>query len=230
VALRKIRVLIVEDRETQHLVPAMLNKHSCKCSVKEKRSNDHVVLSVESSAASVAEVHIKRFDGVDDIIARFTTESKASDLESIAVVVDADDDVGSRWSKLSSLLSRMGCGGVPKEISREGVVSHIPDGPKVGIWIMPDNRSTGMVEDFAIRLIPANDPVLPLVDKFLEGIPDAIRPFSLKHKAKARIYTWLAVRKVPGRPLGQAISNKDLDYGSPDGAAFVKWMILMMVG
>ena len=43
---------------------------------------------------------------------------------------------------------------------------------RIGIWLMPDNRSTGELEDFVGSMIPSGDPVWPLSEAYIDGIPE----------------------------------------------------------
>src|SRR4051812_598867 len=139
-SFRRIRVLLVEDRENQHVVPALLNAHSFICrKVNEPSPGKHVILCVNCPDTSQLELHIKIMEGVDDILAKLPTESKASDLECLAIIVDADNDPALRWEQVRVRLTNIGCVDVPVEMPLEGVLVHIPDGPKIGVWIMPDN-------------------------------------------------------------------------------------------
>ena len=47
--------------------------------------------------------------------------------------------------------------GVPDNIPADRLeVVHPRGGPRFGVWTVPDNRFSGMLEDFLIRLIPGN--------------------------------------------------------------------------
>ena len=55
----------------------------------------------------------------------------------------------------------------------------ILDAPlRIGIWLMPDNRSTGELEDFVGSMIPSADPVWPRAEAFIDGIPPSDRKFA----------------------------------------------------
>ena len=74
---------------------------------------------------------------------------------------------------------------------------------KAGVWIMPDNRQNGMLEDFISFLIPHDDRLLPVVDSIIEKIEaDKINKYKMIHHSKACVHTWLAWQEDPGTPLG----------------------------
>ena len=88
---------------------------------------------------------------------------------------------------LTPALSRKGRGrrmGEREHMSRRHSISGIPpfsgirpSQPRVGIWLMPDNASTGELEDFVMQLIPEDDSVWPLSKQYIGEIPQADRKF-----------------------------------------------------
>jgi hypothetical protein len=159
----------------------------------------------------------------------------ASGLERLAVVIDADYEkngkgVQSRWDSIRGQLAAEGYESLPKSPNTNGTVCNLPavHGRKpicFGVWIMPNNRSEGMLEDFVAGLIHEDDDMLPIVDNFLGSISDEKRRFKEIHRAKARVHTWLAVSEKPGRPMGQAIkADRQLDANHPAVQPFLDWV------
>ncbi|HWV29085.1 MAG TPA: DUF3226 domain-containing protein, partial [Dyadobacter sp.] len=95
----------------------------------------------------------------------------------------------------------------------------------VGIWVMPDNRASGMIEDFARILVPDGDLLWPYAEKVLSDIGSAgIATFNAAHRSKALIHTWLAWQETPGVPMGQAITKSYLNHNHELCNSFVKWL------
>ena len=148
---------------------------------------------------------------LDSIPARLDT----SGLERLAVVIDADYEengrgLKSRWDAICNQLAKEGYEDLPKSHETNGSVIELlaVGGRKpirFGVWIMPNNQTEGMLEDFVANMIHKNDEALSLVDPFLSSIPETKWRFKDIHRAKARVHTWLAVSERPGRPMGQAI-------------------------
>lgn len=169
--------------------------------------------------------------GVEKLLDSLPRWLLTTDLERLAVVVDADDDPAARWQSLRDRLVRAGIDNVPKECSEDGTVVKLllPPEPRkpiqFGVWIMPDNRSKGMLEDFVFGLIHEDDDMLPIVDNFLGSIPDKKQRFKEVHRTKARVHTWLAVSEKPGRPMGQAIqADSRLNANHPTVEPFLDWI------
>jgi hypothetical protein len=165
---------------------------------------------------------------LDSIRWRLTT----GELECLAIVLDANDKgPAARWQAIRDRLVNAGFDGVPKEHSPDGTVFNLslrPQSPRsvrFAVWIMPDNHSTGMLEDFVVGLIREDDDMLPIVDGFLDSIPRDKQRFTDAHRPKARVHTWLAIGERPGRPMGQAIkADRQLDANHPTVQPFLDWV------
>ena len=90
---------------------------------------------------------------------------------------------------------------------------------------MPNNQVPGILEDFLRFLVPDGDGLLAHVEQSMGSIPADQRRFSDLRKSKARIHTWLAWQKEPGKPFGQAISARYLDPNLPAADTFAAWLI-----
>jgi len=150
-----------------------------------------------------------------------------SGIEVLGVVLDADTDVMGRWDALKQRFTQAGYIGVPAQPVSEGTIIDPPPNsllPRVGVWIMPDNRSAGKLEDFLRLLVPAGSRLFNHVESSVKGIPEEERRFSKPDEIKAILHTWLAWQKEPGRPFGTAIRAKYLDSNSSHADALVAWL------
>lgn len=143
------------------------------------------------------------------------------------VVTDADTNVAARWSPLRDRLVALGYEAVPDDPEPDGTVLEPPKGtllPRVGIWMMPDNRNKGILEDFLRFLIPEGSKLFEHVKLSMANIPgDEIR-FGKLDEPKALVHTWLAWQKEPGKPLGTAITARYLDPDVPEVDVLVGWL------
>jgi hypothetical protein len=190
----------------------------------EGRDDEHVVYALRDAHGipKVFDVTVK--EGYTQLLNSIPVELKASGRERLAVILDADEDLQKRWNQLSYFLLQAGCPGVPRHPQPEGTILSVSASLRFGVWLMPDNRLPGMLEDFVTFLVPEGDALLPRVDGFLDGIPEDVRPFPVAHRCKARIHSWLAVQEEPGRPLGQAITYHYLDAQQGVVDPFVQWI------
>lgn len=138
------------------------------------------------------------------------------------VVIDADTDPNSRWQSLRAIALGMGYS-ADAEPAPAGSVFPPPAGlPSLGIWMMPDNRGSGMLEDFVALMIPAGDRVWNHAQKSTEALPE--RRFREIDLPKAKIHSWLAWQNDPGMLMGQAINRKALAPESEIARRFMDWI------
>jgi len=169
--------------------------------------------------------------GIQRLVASIPAWLDQSELERLAVTVDANDKgPQARWSAIRDRLVSSGLQDVPTVLRESGIaeLTLLPRTPRsvlFALWVMPDNQSPGMLEDFVAGMIHEDDEMLPRVDGFLDSIEPDKRRFSPPHLPKARIHSWLAVSERPGRPMGQAIkADGHLDANSPSLEPFLDWV------
>ena len=132
---------------------------------------------------------------------------RQSDLEILAIVVDADLDLKSKWAELSHKIRTLGYETCPNQPDPHGTIIVEENMPLLGVWIMPDNNITGVLEDFVAALIPEGDPLWPRAQQCVDQIPREQRPFKEASLPKARIHTWLAWQEEPGTKMGEALGK-----------------------
>lgn len=170
-------------------------------------------------------VEIEAVGGIEEILkpGSFSAELKERNLKRLGILVDADDDPEHCWQRI-----RSACAGefprLPTVPDPAGTVVSNVEGKTLGIWLMPDNRSRGMLETFLAYLVP--DGGSDLWTHACEAVAEAQSrgaPCRDAHNDKARIHTWLAWQDPPGRQLHNALIERILDPRSPYAEAFVAW-------
>ena len=170
-------------------------------------------------------VFIEPYGSVDEILKPGVIELElaASGLDALGVVVDANGDAGKRWEDVKTWC-RSEFADLPEQIPVGGLEAVHADGVRFGVWIMPDNRFTGMLEDFLAQLIP--DDSRPLYELARNCVAEARRnraPFRSVHERKAEIHTWLAWQDPPGLRLHEAVEHPVLDPARAESQPFVNW-------
>lgn len=158
--------------------------------------------------------------GVSPLLKAIEAEVMAPSREVVGILMDANDSPGNRWQAAANQLRKAGVD-TPDHPDPAGTI--IDGSPRVGIWLMPNNRAPGELEDFIARMIPKNDAVWPLSQAYVEGIPAGARAFRAGKTLRAKVHSWLAVRAEP-RKMGSAIGAGDLDVNAPDAVRFVTWL------
>lgn len=208
-------VLLVEGLDDAHVF-----KHLCTY----HHISNEIVRALRKLAPHV--INIKDEEGYDNLVGNLTVSLKASEVETIGIIVDADANVGSRWESLRSKLIDSGYDRrrVPRTPERGGTIIEQDNQPLVGVWIMPDNTMPGMLEHFIEFLVPKGDPLWDRAKDCVDQIPEPDRRFSKVHDIKAHVHTWLAWQEEPGKPMSMAITKRYLDATAPHAEQIIDWM------
>ena len=198
------KVLLVEGVNDQHVVWALCEAHKLpECfAVEEKGGKESLLESL--------------YGYFQDPLAYPT----------VGILLDADERIESTWDAVTGRLQSAGYS-VPSHLDAGGLVLDHPtgDGPRIGVWLMPDNSLTGKLEDFVRMLIPAGDELAAEADSALKVIEDKdVQRYADKDRPKAFIHTWLAWQDEPGRPMGAAITRRYLAPTSTQAERFVTWL------
>lgn len=190
----------------------------------------HVVLALCKHHGVPENFDIVDCGGVEDLFnnlkIRLTNPSMNS---TIGIMVDADNNIMQRFNQIIDIINNQSQTPITKQITANGVI--IPSQntktlPNIGIWLMPDNVNLGMIEDFAISLIPQNDNMIGEVEDELKKIEDkGINRYSVIHHSKAKIHTYLSWQEEPGSPIGLSITKKVLNPDQGNAKRYVDWLV-----
>lgn len=164
---------------------------------------------------------------VDGLLEALPVQLKASDVGVLGVVLDADTNLDARWTSLKSRLVAAGYSNVPAVPSSSGTILVPPSGtilPRFGAWLMPDNTSRGILEDFLCFLVPQPSELFDHAKESVRRIPPGAQRFQDCDSSKALIHTWLAWQAEPGRPFGTAITARFLDPTMPQADLLAMWL------
>lgn len=165
--------------------------------------------------------------GYDKALVALREALDNSSLTNIGLVVDANEaGVPARWRAIRSILLEK----VPEEVvtgvslEANGVVITGENLPVIGIWIMPDNQSTGYLEHFVAGMVPDDDRLWYYAEETIQGLEtEGLSRFSPVKRQKALLHTWLSWQAEPGRPLGQAVEMGYLNARDQAMDAFAQW-------
>jgi hypothetical protein len=169
-------------------------------------------------------IHIVDKEGIDKLLDTLEVELLVSRERRFGIVIDADTDLAARWQSIRDRLIASGYSTVPEAPYPEGTIVKEGERPLVGIWLMPDNKVPGMMEDFISFLVPSGDLLWPLAVDVLQKVIEIDCRFSPMHRSKALIHTWLAWQEKPGTPTGRAITNHYLDANAPHAQKLMDWI------
>src|ERR1035437_10227070 len=119
---------------------------------------------------------IKPQGSVERLLESFPVRLKESDIEALGIVIDADTDLPARWDSLKHRLTTAGYPDVPDQPAPAGTILTPPPAttlPRVGVWIMPDNQTRGILEDFLRFLVPPGSGLFTHVQSSVAGVSPA---------------------------------------------------------
>ena len=189
----------------------------------EGQDEKHVIKQIQDRCLQNLKFSIKESQGFPDILSYISPEIKVAGRKSVGFVLDANSCPKQRWDDVRDELIKVGLT-PPENPGQDGTIIKSDSWPTVGVWLMPDNSSSGEIEDFVIKMIKDEDSVWPSARSYINNIPDSDRKFSSTKLDKAKFYAWLATRKKPNR-MGAAIGARDLNTQTRLNLSFMAWLL-----
>jgi hypothetical protein len=170
-------------------------------------------------------VYISPSGGAEEIITAKLVPLKLKErlTDTLGVMLDADDNPKTRYGRIRSQC-QADFSDMPEELPPEGLVIENGNKKRLGVWIMPDNVTSGALEVFLQYLVPAHS--APIWSHAVTSVAAAKQlgaPYHNSHCHKANLYTWLAWQNEPAQRAGEALTRKILDPHAPSAAPFVQW-------
>jgi hypothetical protein len=168
-----------------------------------------------ASKLQLTDVQVQNFGGVGDLSgflkALVFAPAFADTVSSLAVIRDAENDAQAAFQ---SVATSFRSAGLPAP-SEPGILQ--ANTPAVGVFVLPNNASPGMLETLCLSAINSH-PEVQCVNEFVSCVQrvSANPPVNLD---KARLYAYLASRPRPGLRIGEAaeaglLSLDAAEYGS----------------
>lgn len=170
---------------------------------------------------------IKPLGSVEKLLENIPVQVRLSNEEGdvVGVVIDADTNLSARWHSIHHRIKTLGYQDIPDQPDPAGTILYPPTStflPRLGIWIMPNNQTKGILENFLQFLVPETDILLEYARKCVTDLPQQL--FIGNDEPKVIIHTWLAWQAEPGKPYGTAITAKFLDPTTPEADVLVNWL------
>jgi len=203
--------LLVEGKDDFHVIHALCNRlHISVRNLENPTGGDFSVVDC---------------NGKDNLIEQIPIQLKSSaNIKTIGLIVDADSELQNRWTSLKGLLTAQGFS-IPDKLPRKGLIATNTDSKRIGVWIMPNNNLNGMLEDFISFLVPKHDDLFPIVNSTLQNIEDQqLNKYSLIHRPKAVIHTWLSWQAEPETTMAQSITKRYLTTDEDTCLQLTNWL------
>lgn len=222
------RILFVEGADDQHTIWAICEHF--------KTEETFVVEIPDRTGKINRKAKPTELGGIDNVLkaARLSLIAGSSAIERIGIVIDADENLNARWQSVLSILEKAGFKDLPDLPDSAGTIIKQEFLPTFGVWIMPDNKINGMLEDFLEFLVPDKEknPIWTKAVKCSREVLEEIeqdKRFGDIHLSKAQIHTYLAWQKECGKPFGLSITAKYLQTDNPNCEEFVEWLKRLFV-
>lgn len=125
-----------------------------------------------------------------------TLSPRFSEVTSLGVVRDANDDPSAAFSSVCDALRAAGLDAPQKTLVTAG------DSPRVTVMILPEENIPGMLEDICLRVVE-NDRATSCVGQYFQCLRE--QTLSLpRNISKAKLQVFLASRSEAGKRLGEA--------------------------
>lgn len=169
-------------------------------------------------------------EALDSIGARL----KVPGTRTVGIVVDADKSAENSWRQVQEHLKAVNLE-VPAKPVLDGFVTHVGNEhagtraiQKLGIWISPDNKSPGEIEDLVAAMMPDDDVVWPLAQAYADSVVELSpragnRLIQPRRKMHAAVWAWMASRRQAAQ-IGLAIRQGDLNVDVPSCQLLVAWL------
>ena len=180
---------------------------------------DKVIIEKIAMKATRRDVTFSVQNGIGNLLKRIKTYPKASGARRIGIIIDANNDLNGRWQSVYDRLRRSELEiELPNMPDRDGFIQECGQ-QRIGIWLMPDNRDPGMIEDFIQKIIP-NDNRWELAVEFIDKAMENGITFQ---ESKAKVYAWLAIVE-PGLKLGTVMDKNVFEFDNEDFRRFENWI------
>ena len=193
----------------------------------EGNDDHHVILALCEKFQINENFDIIDCEGIEKLYEQIPVRAKQLGIETLGIILDADTDIVNRWASMVNLLTILGFP-MPQTIPKEGLILSRKDKVKIGIWIMPNNDLGGMLEDFLTFMVPEEDRLLPVINSTMTHLENkGINKYSLIHKSKATIHSWLALQESPGTPMGLSITKRYLTTDNETCTKLIDWLRML---
>jgi hypothetical protein len=212
-------VLLVEGPSDVDFFDALLPRLDLKIAVKISPPRDYEFGNTVTVVPKLIPALVKQLD--TNMISR------------LAIVVDADHDSGGgfepRWKQLTAVLREHGyrCPErPPAEPNRGSIFLHDDGLPAVGLWLLPDHQSNGMLEDLVLSSAIRSAEQSALMEHAkttIRGLPHTL--FSSHQHSKAVTYSWLSYQGRPAIGLSAPIRAGLVDRAQEPLRGLCDWLV-----
>lgn len=188
----------------------------------EGKDDQHIIWQLLERFKVPQTFDVVNRNGIENMLVSLEADLRGDNVR-LGIVIDADRDLAIRWQSIRDRLRGYGYDYLPLQPEPLGTIIKPDDAPIIGVWIMPDNQSNGMMEDFYAQIVSPDNLLWDRAVKVVDEIPAAERLFSPNHIMKANVHTWLAWQEEPGLPMGLGLKTQS-EATVARAEAFIAWL------
>jgi len=165
----------------------------------------------------ILDIQVEEYGGKNNLRNFLRTPILGFDkIGSLGITRDADDDPNAAFQSVRDALN------ISNRVSPSVSGEFREGNPRVGIYIFPDGRSPGMLEDICLGAV-LSTPEFRCVDEYLKCVRSVVarQPNNL---SKARLSIWLASLEEPILRLGEAAERGIWQFGDPSFGGIIAFI------
>lgn len=189
----------------------------------DKHAIEHLLLKRRMRREAEWFPALEPVGSVEELLATIEDAVMAGTGGIVGFVPDANGSPAGRWQDLTRELAKTGMA-PPNTAPIEGYIGFCDlYRTRVGVWVMPDNRLPGAIEEFLLALIDPADPLLNHAERAAVEALARGAAFPESARKKAELRAWLAWQENPGFPYGRALGAGYFDSDRTVADPFVNW-------
>ncbi|HAU4908820.1 TPA: hypothetical protein F3P23_18845 [Aeromonas hydrophila] len=154
-------------------------------------------------------IEVGGVDKFKDELPAIINDRNFDDVTSIAIIRDADSSVKAALQSIKAILENNGLSAPNNHSSIKTAGNR-----KVGLFIMPGNRDSGMLENLVLDSVSAS-PVKIQADQYIQNLKENLPPEEFpQNEHKARLHAYLSGMKKFVPSLGLATQKGYFDLNS----------------
>lgn len=214
-------LLIVEGTDDRYFINQILLRYGFRKSLQADQK-DFIVDRAGDPEENAIRIH--ECNGFKNISRALKMELQPETLDGVAITADMDLHGDRRWDSLRRTLATQHYSDLPPELPHQGLIHSQAEMPSLGVWLMPDNTSEGMMETFA-GLVPAEDACWVHARGTVASLPETARRFDVDRCLdKASLHTWLAWQEEPGCRTRVAVARNLLRTDTAPAVSLIGWI------
>ena len=162
------------------------------------------------------------------------SELRLSTLENIPYshvlcIADGDDAPSNQFSEILYTLQGQSYNTRGIVLNENGACFEAPDKPRVGVWIMPNNKDKGTFADFYLKsALPDNILMQKIEDVLNNNKKERLVKYKNAYHGAAKFFTYLAWQKNPSRSDNELFDSKKFNMQNALFLNFKHWLNLVI--